>query len=53
MDACQEILFVDASLTDLSTILADLSPNIEIVRLDQDSVGLTQIDPHLQGALHS
>ena len=49
MDAYQEILFVDASLTDLSTILASLSPNIEIVRLDRDSDGLTQIDQHLQG----
>jgi len=52
MDACQEILFACASLTDLSTILDGLSPNIEIVGLDRDSGCLTKIDPHLQGALH-
>jgi len=49
MATFQEILFVDASLTDLSTILSALSPDIEIVRLDKNSDGLTQIDQYLQG----
>ncbi|MFZ4859316.1 MAG: DUF4347 domain-containing protein, partial [Desulfuromonadaceae bacterium] len=49
MSTHQKVMFVDASLTDHSSILTGVSSDIEIVHLNLESDGLTQIDHYLQG----
>ncbi|WPO97712.1 Ig-like domain-containing protein [Pseudomonas sp. HR96] len=45
----QEIYFIDASLPDRATLVADLPAHAEIVYLDPNANGLTQIADALQG----
>ena len=47
--ARQEIFFVDSSLPDLNTLVANLPAHADIVYLDSHSDGLTQIAAALQG----
>lgn len=51
MSSLTEVVFVDQSLSDadISDILSELSPGMELVRLNGSSPGLTQIDDYLQG----
>ena len=45
----QQILFIDAAVTDISSILASVDPSIEVVLLSADSSGLEQIAAALAG----
>ncbi|MEN9897666.1 MAG: hypothetical protein RLZZ66_1315 [Pseudomonadota bacterium] len=46
---CHEILFIDANISNIDTLLAGLSQNIDVVILDDKMNALDQIDAALRG----
>ncbi len=42
MATTQQILFIDSSVTDISTILADIASDVEVVRIDNSADGLSE-----------
>ena len=44
-----EIVFIDGNLPDIDVLLSGIDPNIEVVILSTDTVGVEQIASHLEG----